>query len=367
MTRTHLRRLFADVGVVQIDSVNVIVRSQELPLWARLGAHDREAIPSMAADQELFEYWGHMASHVPVALQPLFRWRMAQHHMWKGLLELERDHPGYMNAVLREVEERGPLSAQELSDPGRKAGPWWGWAKGKQALEYLFWSGRVAATRLPNFERVYDVPERMLPPEVLAAPTPTKEDAHRELLRLAARSLGVATAADLCDYYRLKGPVAKPLLRELVDAGELEPVRVQGWREPAFLAPGAAKPRRIAASTLLSPFDSLVWFRPRTERLFDFHYRIEIYTPEPQRVYGYYVLPYLLGDALVARVDVKADRRNRTLVVPGAFAELGHPPAAIVEPLATELQAFAAWLGLERVSVGRRGDLAPALRKVLRS
>lgn len=368
VTRTHLRRLFADVGVVQIDSVNVIVRSQELPLWSRLGAHDRESIPAMAADDELFEYWGHMASHIPVQHQPLFRWRMDREDgTWSGLVQLNREHPGYMQAVFDEVRDRGPLAASELSDPGRKSGPWWGWNRGKQALEYLFWTGRLCATRLPNFERVYDVPERMLPAEVLAAPTPSEDDAKRELLRMASRSLGVATHADLCDYYRLNVPKSRPLVQDLVDAGELEPVRVEGWKDLAYLHPDAAKPRRVTASTLLSPFDSLVWFRPRTERLFDFEYRIEIYTPAPKRVYGYYVLPYLLGEDLVARVDVKADRKTRTLLVPGAFAELGHPPAAVAEPLATELQAFAEWLGLDRVSLGRRGDLTEPLRKVIGS
>jgi uncharacterized protein YcaQ len=283
---------------------------------------------------------------------------------WPGLVRFGREHSGYVQAVLDEVRDRGPLRSSELTDPGTKVGPWWGWNRGKQALEFLFWAGEVSATRLPNFERVYDVTERMVPPAIFAAPTPSEDDAKRELLRLSARSLGVATLADLCDYYRLNVPTSRAFVAEMVEAGELLPVDVEGWRDQAYVRPDTAQPRRIAASALLSPFDSLVWFRPRTERLFDFHYRIEIYTPAPKRVYGYYVLPYLLGEDIVARVDMKADRKNRALLVPGAFAELGHPVEAIAAPLAAELQQMAVWLGLERVVLGRRGDLLAALRKV---
>ena len=367
--RRHVRRLFGDVGLVQIDSVNVVVRSQELPLWARLGAHSRQVLAAMAADDELFEYWGHEASLIPVAHQPLFRWKMERAldgAAWSGLVELQRQHPGYVQAVLDEVRDRGPMRASELQDPGEKGGPWWGWARGKRALEYLFWTGQVTARRLPSFERVYDLTERIIPPAVLAQPAPSEPDARKQLLRLASQALGVATAQDLCDYYRLKVPVTRPLVADLVESGDLLPVRVEGWKDQAYLAPDAARPRRITAATLLSPFDSLVWFRPRTERLFDFHYRLELYTPAPKRIYGYYVLPFLLGDALVARIDVKADRKERTLVVPGAFAEPGHPPEAIAEELAAELIAFAAWLGLDRVSVGRRGELVAPLRHALR-
>ena len=367
--RRHVRRLFGDVGLVQIDSVNVVVRSQELPLWARLGAHSREVLAAMAADDELFEYWGHEASLIPVAHQPLFRWKMARASngaAWSGLVEIQRQHPGYVQAVLDEVRERGPVRASELLDPGAKSGPWWGWAKGKRALEFLFWTGQVTARRLPSFERVYDLTERIIPPGVMAQPTPTEADARRQLLRQAAASMGVATVADLCDYYRLKVPATRPFVDDLVEAGDLVPVRVEGWKDQAYVAPDAARPRRITAATLLSPFDSLVWFRPRTERLFDFHYRLELYTPEPKRVFGYYVLPFLLGDALVARLDVKADRKARSLLVPGAFAEPGHPPEALVGDLAHELRSFAEWLGLDRVEVGRRGDLADPLWRALR-
>lgn len=364
--RRHVRRLFGDVGLVQIDSVNVVVRSQELPLWSRLGHHGREIVAGLAADGELFEYWAHEASLVPVERYPLFRWKMARDHQWRAITELNRRQPGYVDDVLAQVRERGPLRVSELQAPGTKSGPWWGWSSGKIALEHLFWTGQVSARRLPTFERVYDLTERVVPARVLAQPAPEADDARRELLRLASRSLGVATAADLCDYYRLNVPASKPRIAELVESGDLRPVRVEGWKDPAYLARDAATPRRITAAALLSPFDSLVWFRPRTERLFGFHYRLELYTPAPKRVYGYYVLPFLLGDQLVGRVDVKADRKAGTLLVPGAFAELGHPPEAVAEELADELRAFAEWLGLHRVVMGDRGELAAPLRALLR-
>ena len=358
--RRHVRRLFGDVGVVQIDSVNVVVRSQELPLWARLGHHDRDVLPAMAADDELFEYWGHMASLIPVEHQPLYRWRMARAHReaWPSLVRMNAERPGFLEAIYDEVADRGPLRVSELPDPGTKSGPWWGWSHGKEALEYLFWCGRLSARRLPNFERVYDVTERIIPAAVVAQPTPSEDDAKRELLALAARSLGVATAKDLCDYPRIKPTHSRHLIDDLVEDGRLVPVDVDGWDERAFVDPAALRPRRIGACALLSPFDSLVWYRERTNRIFDFHYRIEIYTPAPKRVYGYYVLPFLLGERLVARVDVKADRKSGCLMVPGIFAEPGCANASVGAALAGELQAMAAWLGLDTVVVGKRGDLA---------
>jgi len=363
--RRHVRRLFGDVGVVQIDSVNVVVRSQELPLWARLGHHDREVLPAMAADNELFEYWGHMASLIPVEHQPLYRWRMERAHReaWPSLVRMNKEQPGYLEAIYDEVADRGPLRVSELADPGAKQGPWWGWSHGKEALEYLFYSGRISARRLPNFERVYDVTERIIPPAVMAQPTPSDDDAKRELLVLAARSLGVATAKDLCDYPRIKPTASRHLIDDLVEDGRLAPVDVDSWDERAYLDPAALRPRRVSACALLSPFDSLVWYRERTERIFDFHYRIEIYTPAPKRIYGYYVLPFLLGERLVARVDVKADRKTRCLIVPGAFAEPGCANSSVAAALAGELHAMAAWLGLDAVTVGKRGDLAPLVRR----
>ena len=365
--RRHVRRMLSRVGLIQIDSVNVIVRSQELPLYARLGPHRRDLLTGMVEDGELFEYWGHEASLLPIELFPLFRWRMQaagdKAAGWGGLIRLATERPDYVEAVYDEVRERGLMSASELDDPGAKSGPWWGWRHGKQALEYLFWCGRLSARRRSNFERVYDLTERMIPAVWFNAPIPSVVDAHKALLVRAAASLGVGTARDLADYYRLNIPLARPLLAELVEEGRLLPARVEGWTHPAFLHPDARTPRRIEAATLLSPFDSLIWERSRTERLFDFSYRLEIYTPQPKRIYGYYVLPFLLGEELVARLDVKAERSDRVLRVRGAFGEPLRDPDEIAGPLAAELAAMAAWLGLDEVVVDRKGDLAPALQR----
>lgn len=369
--RRHVRKLFAAVGVVQVDSVNVIVRSQELPLWARLGAHRRDLLTGMLADNELFEYWAHMASLVPIDLHPLMRWRMEQaakgSGTWAGLAQLAREKRGFIDDVYEMVRERGPVSAGELTAGGRRSEPWWGWSNTKLALEYLFWCGQISAQRRATFERVYDLTERMIPAAVLAQPTPSEADAKRALLELAGRYVGIGTTRDLADYYRQNIPQARPLVAELVEEGALLKVAVEGWREPAFLHRDARIPRRIDAATLLSPFDSVVWERSRNERLFDFHYRIEIYTPAPKRIYGYYVLPFLLGDRIVARVDVKADRHASALLAHGAFAEAGVEPETIAGPLARELTAVAAWLGLERVKVGNKGDVVRPLARALAS
>jgi uncharacterized protein YcaQ len=365
--RRHVRRLFDQVGVVQIDSVNVFVRSQELPLWARLGAHRRDLLAGMAADNELFEYWGHMASLIPIERHPLLRWRMeraTEGETWGGLLARER--PQFIEAVYELVRERGPASAGELSSAAdTRSAPWWGWSETKIALEYLFFCGRISARRRPSFERVYDLTERMLPAAVLALPTPTEADAKRHLLELAGQHIGIGTTRDLVDYYRLKIPESRPLIADLVEDGALVKVAVEGWREPAYLHRDARIPRRIDAATVLSPFDSVVWLRSRNERLFDFHYRIEIYTPAPKRVFGYYVLPFLLGDQIVARVDLKADRHASALLAHGAFTEAGFEPTLVAEPLARELNALAAWLGLDRVVAGAKGDIARPLARTL--
>jgi uncharacterized protein YcaQ len=372
ITRRHGRRFFEHVGLVQIDSVNVLVRSQELPVFARLGPHRRDLLPAMLDAGELFEYWGHVASLIPVEHHPLFRWKMEAaargESIWNGVARLARNRPGYIEAVYEEVKARGPVRASELSDPGpRRKEPWWSWEDGKLALEYLFWTGQLSARRLSNFERAYDVTERILPSWVLALPTPTEADARRELLALAGRALGVATVADLCDYYRLNIPKSKAALAELVEEGRLVPVEVEGWGRPAYLDPAARRPRRIPARALLSPFDSLVWFRDRTERVFDFHYRIEIYTPAAKRVYGYFVLPFLLGTELVARVDLKSDRKASALLVPAAWKEPGVPDEEVADELAAELRDMARWLELDRVLVGGRGDLSSALARELRA
>jgi uncharacterized protein YcaQ len=323
----------------------------------------------MAADGELFEYWGHEASLIPVEHQPLMRFKMAlalAGETWAGIQRIARERPDYVAAVLAEVRDRGAVSAGELTDRGRRRREsWWGWEDGKRALEYLFWTGQVAARRRPSFEREYDLPERIIPASILAIPTPTERESRRELLALAARALGVATVGDLCAYYRLNIPKSRRALADLVEEGRLVPVEVDGWKGPCYLDPNAETPRRITACTVLSPFDSLMWNRQRIERLFGFHYRIEIYTPAPQRRFGYYVLPFMLGSDLVARVDLKSDRAGSALLVQGAFAEPGVPHFEVADELALELRELATWLGLERVVVSDRGDLAPAVATVL--
>ena len=349
---------------MQIDSVNVLVRSQELPLFSRLGPHPRDVLPKMAAAGELFEYWAHEASLVPVEHQPYLRFAMARAangEAYKGLVEFNRTQGRFIEEVFEQVAARGPIAASDLADRGKKSGPWWGWDRGKKALEYLFWVGRVTARRRGSFERVYDLPERVLPPHVLALPTPPEPDARKQLLLRSARSLGIGTAEDLGDYFRQRMPAVRPLLTEMVEEGLLLPAEVEGWKKPAYLHPDAKVPRRVDARALLSPFDSLVWERERTERIFDFRYRLEIYTPKPKRVFGYYVLPFLLGDGIVARVDLKSDRASSALLVRGAFSESGQDPDAIAAPLAAELNLLAEFLGLERVEVEDHGDLAGPL------
>jgi uncharacterized protein YcaQ len=367
--RRHARRVFQHVQLVQIDSVNVLVRSQELPVFARLGPHRRDLIPAMAAEGELFEYWGHMASLIPVEHHRLFRFKMEQarrgHGMWAGMTRLLRERPEYLAAVLDDVKARGPLRAGDLRDGGpRHREPWWSWDDAKVALELLFYMGDVTARRLPNFEREYDLTERVIPSAVLEQPTPTEHESRRELLALAALALGVGTARDLCDYVRLNIPKSRAALADLVEDGRLVAVRVEGWDQPTYMRAGARVPRRIGARTLLSPFDSLVWDRDRTERLFGFHYRIEIYTPAPKRRFGYYVLPFLLGDELVARVDLKSDRKAGALLVQAVWGEPGVYDEEVAGELYDELVELAQFLELERIVIAKKGDLAGAVQRV---
>ncbi|HEY2815124.1 MAG TPA: crosslink repair DNA glycosylase YcaQ family protein [Acidimicrobiales bacterium] len=357
----HLRRALGRVGLLQIDSVNVLVRSHELPLFARLGPYPRPALTELIERRhELFEYWAHVASFVPVELYPMLRWRMerAGGHSWRSVAAIVEQHPGYIDAVLAEVAERGPITAAELEDPGAKQGPWWGWAKGKTALEWLFSVGRVtSAGRGRNFERRYDLPERVLPHAVLDAPVPSETDAKRHLVLESARWHGIGTARDLADYFRLGMADTQAALTDLVEAGSVLRVDVESWQQPAYLYAGARRPRRVHARAFLSPFDSLVWARARTERLFGMQYRIELYTPPPKRTYGYYVLPFLLGEELVARVDLKADRKESTLRMIGAHLEPGHSDPSSVALIASELQeelrSMADWLELDRVTPSR--------------
>ncbi|MDW5595726.1 crosslink repair DNA glycosylase YcaQ family protein [Conexibacter stalactiti] len=376
VTARHLRRTIGQIGLLQLDSVNVFSRTHYMPLYSRLGPYPRAALDRMTAHsdgpvrREMFEYWAHEASLVPLALQPHLRWRMARadRDAWGGVRRIAQEHPQLVADVLALVAEQGPVRAADTGAERaqRRAGEMWNWHEGKVALEWLFWSGQVTAARRINFERRYDLPERVLPAAVLAQPTPPVEESQRELVRVAARAYGVATEPDLGDYFRLPRADSKQRVAELVAAGELEPVTVEGWEAPAYLWPGARRPRAVRARALLSPFDSLVWFRPRTERIFGFRYRIEIYTPAARRIHGYYVLPFLLGDALVARVDLKSDRQAGLLRVQGAYAEDGADPAHVAAELAAELRSVAGWLGLERgVAVAGRGDLAPALEAAL--
>jgi len=371
-TGRSVTRLFDRVGIVQIDSVNVLSRAHYLPLFARVGPYDRALMdhPAHYAPRRLFEYWGHEASLIPVALQPLLRWRMerAADDAWGGMRRIQRERPELVAQVLEEVRASGPVPASEVLEHERpkRTGPWWDWSDVKRAFEWLFWSGQVTSARRRGFERLYDLPERVLPAEVIKTPTPPIDEAQRSLLRVAARSLGVGTARDLRDYFRLPAEDVKVRLPELVESGELLEVEVEGWRQPAYLDPTARLPRRVRARALVGPFDSLIWERDRTERLFGFRYRLEIYVPAPQRVHGYYVLPFLLGDRLVARVDLKADRKRSALLVQAAHAEPDAPPETAAE-LREVLESMAGWLELDCVEVMRRGDLAPALGALRRA
>ncbi|MEW2440305.1 winged helix-turn-helix domain-containing protein [Micromonospora marina] len=371
-TRRHLRRVLDRVGLIQMDSVNVLQRAHYLPLYSRLGPYPTALLDTAAyrRPRELFEYWAHEASLVPVGLHPALRWRMAKarDEAWGGMRRIAEEQPGLVAWVRDEVAARGPLTAAEIEhDAPRETGNWgWNWSAVKRALEFLFWAGEVtAADRTNSFARRYDLPERVLPAVVLDAPTPSDAEAHRSLVSIAARCLGVAAETELRDYFRLPVAGARRAVAELVEAGELTPVTVQGWRHPAYLHADARLPRWVRGNTLVSPFDPLVWERARTERLFGFTYRIEIYVPAPQRVYGYYVLPFRQGERFTARVDLKADRKAGTLLVPAAWVEPGADPGETAVALAAELYRLAGWLGLDAVAPPAAGDLAGPLAAAL--
>ncbi len=368
---SQIARVVERLGVLQLDSVNVFLRAHYMPVFSRLGPYDRGRLDRIAGhgegpiDRRLVEYWAHEASLLPLALHPLLRWRMddVDREAWGSISRVAREHPDLVAETLELVAEQGPIRARDTGAvrPPPQPGHMWNWHEGKVALEHLFFTGRVATARRVNFERLYDTVERVVPAEIRERPAPSRDEAQRELVRIAARALGVATEPDLGDYFRLPRRDSKARVAELVAAGELVPVSVEGWDAPAYLWPDARRPRKLHARALLSPFDSLIWFRQRTERLFGFHYRIEIYTPAAKRVYGYYVLPFLLGEELVARVDLKSDRARGALLVQGAFAEPGVDVDHVAGQLAEELRQVAGWLGLDEVVVARHGDLAPGL------
>jgi uncharacterized protein len=373
----HVRATGNRLGAIQIDSVNVLARAHYLPTFSRYGPYPSTALDDLAhAKREFFEYWGHAACFLPIDLYPLMRWRMAnQIEAWAGL---GKKRTRFMEAVLSEVAGRGPLAAGELSNGGKSTGPWWGWSDGKEALDLLFRQGRLAIAGRRHFERLYDVPERVLPRAVLdAAPVPAA-DAKKSLLVRAARAMGVGTKKDIAQYFHIdawwdrltvngrRAPASLDrLFDELVEDGRLARVRVEAWTQPAFVVNGARVPREADVRAIVSPFDPVLWERKWTKAVFGFDYQIEIYVPGPKRIYGYYVLPFLMGDRFAARVDLKADRKMATLIVHAAYVEPGFDPRAVASALAAELRSMASWLSLESFAVGLKGNLARPLTRAL--
>ncbi len=378
--RAQLRRSIAQMGVLQIDSVNVLVRAHYLPLYSRLGSYERNLLDTeaVAKSKRFFEYWGHAASLLPLDCHPLFRWRMERalrgEGIWRPLQPYAKERRTEAEAILNRIREEGPLAASDLSaapvaisnsnQKAKAAKEMWDWSEVKHAIEWLFWSGQIAATnRRGSFERVYDVPERVMPTAILQTPTPSEQDAQRALIARSAKALGIATADDLRDYYRIPAADAPQAIQQLAEEGTLIPVRVRGWRQQAYLHKDARAGRRIEGATLLSPFDPLIWYRPRTERLFDFRYRLEIYTPAHKREHGYYVLPFLLNGAIVARVDLKADRQSDVLMVQRAHIEPDAPQNTI-EHLIDELRLMTSWLGLSSLAVTPAAMIHPLLTQL---
>ena len=352
----HLQQTIRRLSLHQIDSVNVLARAHYIPSFSRLGNYDRGLIDRSAwaarRDRRLFEYWAHEASLLPLEIHPLLRWRMQQADNgevgWRSMRIFARERRSEALHVLDRIRAEGPMAASDFEN-GKGRGGWWGWGDAKRALEWLFWAGHVTtATRRNSFERVYDLTERVIPAAILALPTLSLSEAHRALVERAASALGVATATDLRDYFRLSPEPTRHAIAELVEDKVLLPVAVEGWRQPAFIHQSARRPRRINGQALLAPFDPLIWERGRTERLFDFRYRIEIYTPAHKRVHGYYVLPFLVDERIVARVDLKSDRQNSRLLVRKVTLE-PQAPDDTNDRLAAELKLMADWLGLESV------------------
>lgn len=354
----QMRRVLDRLGLFQIDSVNVLTRAHYLPAFSRIGPYDRADLEQAAwgarRHRRMFEYWAHEASLLPLDLHPLLRWRMARAERgeigYSALRRFATERREEAQLVLDRIAAEGPLTAADFENGASKSG-WWEWSQTKHALEWLFWSGQITtSTRRRSFARVYDLPERVLPQKILALPTPDAATAQQELIARSAMALGVATLADLRDYYRLKPDEAGHAIAALVDAGLLVPVRVEGWTQKAWMHRDARAPRRITGAALLAPFDPLIWERGRAERLFGFRYRIEIYVPQEKRAHGYYVLPFLMDEALVARVDLKADRAAGLLLAHRVTLE-PDAPAETMARLRAELERMASWLGLAGVRV----------------
>ena len=364
------RKLARRLGAIQIDSVNVFVRTHYMPTFSRLGAYPAGLLEKEAWGRRpsLFEYWGHAASFMPVEWQPLFRWRMEVGRQGRdgrkdGLTAFAREKQGYIDEVLAQIIQRGPVTGGDFAPEGPRKSGWWEWSDGKIALEWLFRAGLITTKTRRGFERVYDLTERVIPSAILAAPTPSAADAKRELVLISARAMGVATVADLADYFRVLQAEVRTALAELIEAGAVEEVRVEGWRDPAYLSTDAKLPRRATGAALLSPFDNMIWRRERTERMFEARYRIGLYTPAAQRDEGYYVLMFLLGERIAARVDLKADRKVGALLVQAAHLEPGADEAETSAALAAELRAIAAWQSLGEIAVAKKGGLSTALSR----
>lgn len=373
VSSAQVNRMIGRLGLLQIDSVNALVRSHYLPLFSRLGNYSPQLLDQAAWSQgrqrRLFEYWGHEASLLPLAMYPLLRWRMQRARQGQGiygqLARFGQEQQATIRRVLACVEEQGALGAGSLSTRQERAGPWWDWSAEKHALEWLFAAGEVTVAGRRGFERLYDLPERVLPAAILQQPLLDEAQAQRGLLLHAIGALGVATEKDLRDYFRLSPADGPARLAQLLEAGEVQRCEVEGWRQAAYCLPAPKVPRKVEASALLSPFDSLVWERSRTERLFDFRYRLEIYTPQHKRIYGYYVLPFLHDERIAARVDLRAERALGRLAVHAVHEEPQGLDEQGMMALAANLRQMAQWLGLEQVQLNCPRASAQRLRGFL--
>ncbi len=374
----HVRATAARLSAIQIDSVNVLARAHYLPTFSRYGPYPSAALDDLAhGRRELFEYWAHAACFLPLELYPLLRWRMDNQAVaWSGG---SRKASAFREAVYREIEERGPLAASEISIAGKSTGPWWGWSKGKIAAELLFYQGRLAVAGRRNFERLYDIPDRVLPASILNAKPIEPNEAKKQLLVRATRAMGVGTARDIARYFQIdawwdrrsisgrRQPAnTSQLFEELVEDGRLDRVGVEGWSAPGYVVPGARIPKSVNAAAIVSPFDPALWERKWTAAVFDFAYQIEIYVPAHKRTHGYYVLPFLMGDRFVARADLKADRKTSTLIIHAAYAEPGVNLRRVASALAGELRAMARWRSLDSFAVGSKGNIARLLTDELK-